>query len=70
MIKHSFFKMRDWITAWQELIGYFYDGRIARMTSGATTRSTWNRQCLLHSIHWLTTADQYGTYAVAGGAAL
>ena len=29
MIKHSFFKMRDWITAWQELIGYFYDGRIA-----------------------------------------
>lgn len=89
-------ELRDWITAWQELIGYFYDGRIASffvegnemkrkhpgrfsdfmerntarriacMASGATTRSTWNRQCLAHSIKWLTTPDQYADYAVCG----
>lgn len=89
--------MRDWITAWQELIGYFYDGRIASffvegnemkrkhpgrfsnfmerstarriacMASGATTRSTWNRRCLAHSIKWLTAPSQHATYAVAGG---
>lgn len=86
--------MRDWLTAWQELIGYFYDGRIASfyqegtamkqkhpgafsnfmerrtarriacMASGATTRSTWHRQCLRHSIRWLTAESQHGEYAV------
>lgn len=89
-------EMRDWIVAWQQLIGYFYDGRIATffvegnemkrkhpgrfsnfmerntarriacMASGATTRSTWNRQCLAHSIKWLTAPTQYAAYAVAG----
>lgn len=90
-------KMRDWITAWQELIGYFYDGRIASffvegnemkrkhpgrfsnfmerntarriacMASGATTRSTWNRECLAQSIKWLTVPSQHARYAVPGG---
>ena len=40
--------------------------RIACMASGATTRSTWNRQCLAHSIKWLTAPTQYAAYAVAG----
>ena len=87
--------MRTWILAWQELIGYFYDGRIASffvegnemkrkhpgafsnfmerntarriacMASGATTRSTWSRQCLAQSIKWLTAPEQHAAYAVS-----
>jgi len=89
-------EMRGWITAWQELIDYFYDGRIANfyvegnemmrkhpgrfsnfiernierrlacMASGGTTRSTWNRKFLAHSIKWLTTQSQSAKYAVPG----
>ncbi len=38
--------------------------RIACMASGATTRSSWNRQFLSHSIRWLTTPAQHALYAV------
>jgi len=88
--------MREWITAWKELIDYFYDGRIANfyiagnemmrkhpgiisnfmqrnierrlasMASGGTTRSTWNRHFLTHSIKWLTTPSHSAKYAVPG----